>query len=61
MKDKRNLSPKTLGSESRTRRARKLADASPPLVADLYIAHLQVCESRGDEDSKRKRRKKSAE
>jgi hypothetical protein len=43
MKEKRNLSPKTLKSDSLIGRARKLADASLPLVADLYLAHLQAC------------------
>jgi hypothetical protein len=61
MKDKRILSPKSLGSETRTGRARKLADASPPLVADLYLAHLQVCEARRGDETKPKRRRKLAE
>jgi hypothetical protein len=62
MKAKRTLSPKALGSDSRIGRARKLADASLPLVADLYLAHLQICQTnRGDETKGRRRRKKSTE
>jgi len=60
MKDKRNLSPKTLRYDSRIGRARKLADASLPLVADLYLAHLQACATNRDDETKRRRRKKSA-
>jgi hypothetical protein len=60
MKDKRNLSPKTLSSDSRIGRARKLADASLPLVADLYLAHLQACATNRDDETKRRRRKKPA-
>jgi hypothetical protein len=59
MKEKRNLSPKILRADSRVRRARKLADASLPLVADLYLAHLQACADNQDDDTKRRRRKKS--
>jgi hypothetical protein len=59
MKEKRNLSPKILRADSRIRRARKLADASLPLVADLYLAHLQACADNQDDDTKRRRRKKS--
>jgi hypothetical protein len=62
MKAKQSLSPKTLGSDSRIGRARKLADASLPLVADLYLTHLQICQTnRNDETKRRRRRKKSAE
>ncbi|WP_119275197.1 hypothetical protein [Taklimakanibacter deserti] len=60
MKDKRNLSPKTLRSDSRIGRARKLADASLPLVADLYLAHLRACATNRDDETKRRRRKKPA-
>ena len=60
MKDKRNLTPRTLGSDSRIARARKLAEASPPLIADLYLAHLQACATNRDGETKRRRRKKSA-
>lgn len=60
MKDKRNITPKTLRSDSRIGRARKLADASLPLVADLYLAHLQACATNRDGEARRRRRKKSA-
>ena len=58
MKEKRNLSPKILRGDSRVRRARKLADASLPLVADLYVAHMQACTDRQEDETRRKRRKK---
>ena len=58
MKEKRNLSPKILRADSRIRRARKLADASLPLVADLYVAHMQACADNHDDNNKRRRRKK---
>jgi hypothetical protein len=57
---KRRLSPKALSSDSLIGRARKLADASLPLVADLYLAHLQACTINQDGETKRRRRKKSA-
>ena len=60
MKDKRNLSPKTLMTDSRIGRARKLADASLPLVADLYLAHLLACATNRNGEAKRGRRKKPA-
>jgi hypothetical protein len=61
MKEKRDLSPKILRVDSRIRRARKLADASLPLVADLYVAHMQACaDNQDDDEAKRKRRKKRA-
>jgi hypothetical protein len=59
MKEKQNLSPKILKSDSRIGRARKLADASLPLVADLYLAHLQACADNQDGETKRRRRKKT--
>jgi len=59
MKEKPNLSPEILRADSRIRRARKLADASLPLVADLYLAHLEACTDNQDDDTKRRRRKKS--
>jgi hypothetical protein len=60
MKEKRDLSPKILRADSRIRRARKLADASLPIVADLYVAHMQACTGNQDDESKRRRRKKTA-
>lgn len=60
MKEKRNLSPKILRADSRMKRAQKLADASLPLVADLYVAHLQACADNENDQSKRRRRKKIA-
>lgn len=60
MKEKRNLSPKILRADSRIRRARKLADASLPLVADLYVAHMQACTDKQEDETKRRRRKKIA-
>lgn len=56
MKEKRQPSPKMLGSDSRIVRAKKLADASLPIVADLYLAHLQACEANQEDGTKRKRR-----
>jgi hypothetical protein len=60
MKEQRNLSPKILRTDSRIGRARKLAKASLPLVADLYLAHLQACADNQNDETKRKRRKKIA-
>jgi hypothetical protein len=60
MKEKRKLSPTALGSESRLKRARKLADASLPLVAELYLAHLQACAANQDAPRRRPRRKSAA-
>jgi hypothetical protein len=60
MKEKRILSPKILRADSRIGRARKLANASLPLVADLYVAHLQACADNQNDDTKRKRRRKTA-
>jgi hypothetical protein len=59
MKEKRKPSPKMLGSETREVRAKKLADASLPIVADLYLAHLQACEANQEDGTKRKRRVRS--
>jgi hypothetical protein len=60
MKEKRALSPKILRADSRAKRARKLADASLPLVADLYVAHLQACARNQNHETKRRPRKKPA-
>jgi hypothetical protein len=60
MKEKRNLSPKILRADSRVKRAQKLADASLPLVADLYVAHMQACADNENEQTRRRRRKKIA-
>lgn len=60
MKDKRNPTPETLGSDSRLGRARKLAKVSLPLIADLYLAHMQACATNRDGETKPRRRKKSA-
>ncbi|MGE0241520.1 MAG: hypothetical protein AB7F09_10790 [Parvibaculaceae bacterium] len=60
MKDKPKLSAKTLSSNSPIDRARKLADASPPLVADLYLAHVQACAARRNGEVKPRRRRKPA-
>jgi hypothetical protein len=60
MKEKRKLSPKALGSESRLKRARKLADASLPLVAELYLAHMQACARNQDAPRRRPRRRFAA-
>jgi hypothetical protein len=57
MKEQRKLSPKALGSESRMKRARKLAEASLPIVADLYLAHMQACATNRDAPRRRPRRK----
>ncbi|MGE0009057.1 MAG: hypothetical protein AB7S92_26205 [Parvibaculaceae bacterium] len=60
MKDKQKLLVKTLGADSRMVRARKLAAASLPIVADLYLAHLQACATHRTGDPKRRLRKKSS-
>jgi hypothetical protein len=60
MKEKRKLSLRRLRSESQIGRARKLADASLPLIADLYLSHMEACRTnRDDGDAKRRRREKS--
>lgn len=57
MKEKRKLSPKALGLESRLKRARKLADVSLPLVAELYVAHMQACAANENPPRRRPQRK----
>jgi hypothetical protein len=60
MKSKRGLSPKMLSAESRVARARKLAEASLPAVAELYLVHMQACNANHPERPNRRRGQKSS-
>ena len=42
---RRKLGPKALRRMDQAMRARRLAEMSNPLVADLYLAHAQICEA----------------
>jgi hypothetical protein len=46
MPGSRKLMPKSQRKALQAERARKLADASLPLVRELYAVHLQVLEKR---------------
>jgi hypothetical protein len=42
---RRMLPPKKLRLKSQIERARLLAEESPPLIAELYRVHGEICES----------------
>jgi hypothetical protein len=60
MKAERRLSPKMLSTQSRVARARKLAEASLPAVAELYLVHMEACEANRREEPKPRRGQKPA-
>ena len=59
MKDGRSITANILSSDSRVGRAKKLEDASLPLVADLYRAHLEACATQRNDEPEHDGRKKS--
>lgn len=42
----RKLAPKAMRLKRQIERARKLAEMSNPLVAELYSAHAKLCETK---------------
>ncbi|WP_162914111.1 hypothetical protein [Taklimakanibacter lacteus] len=46
MKAKRKFDPKTLRVDDQIARARKLAAISVPMVAELYLSHIEFCEAK---------------
>ncbi len=44
---RRKLGPKALRRMDQASRARKLAEMSHPLIAELYLTHAQICEAGG--------------